>query len=82
MTLPFRRRYNDAEASHYRARSLTAAGFVEPLEPSESAWLETHLAGCPECRSEAAAFEADRQLLRTLRDRAPEPPRDDSQDAN
>jgi len=76
MTLPFRRRHNDAEASHDRARSLIASGFLEPLEAADSAWLATHLAGCPECATDAAAYEADRQLLRTLRDRPIEPPRD------
>ena len=76
MTLPFRRRHNDAEASHDRARSLIAAGFLEPIEPTDATWLESHLAGCLECRTDAAAYEADRQLLRALRDRPPEPPRD------
>lgn len=76
MTLPFRRRHNDAEASHDRARSLIAAGFLEPIEAADSAWLEGHLAGCLECRTDAAAYEADRQLLRSLRDRPIEPPRD------
>ena len=76
MTLPFRRRHNDAEASHDRARSLIASGFLEPLESGDAAWLEGHLTGCLECRTDAAAYEDDRQLLRTLRDRREEPPRD------
>ena len=76
MTLPFRRRHNDAEASHDRARSIMATGFLEPTEAADDAWLETHLAGCPECRAELIAFQADRELLRTLRDQSPEPPRD------
>ena len=76
MTLPFRRRHNDAEASHDRARSIMATGFLEPTEAADDAWLETHLGSCPECRAELTAFQADRELLRTLRDRAPEPPRD------
>lgn len=76
MTLPFRRRHNDAEASHDRARALISLGFLEPIEPAEAAWLEAHLAGCLECRTDSAAYEADRLLLRTLRDRSPEPPRD------
>jgi hypothetical protein len=46
------------------------------LEPSQTAWLDEHLATCPACRAVAAAYEADRVSLRTLRDTAPEPPRD------
>ncbi len=76
MTLPFRRRHNDAEASHDRARSLIASGFLEPLEGGDAAWLQGHLTGCLECRNDAAAYESDRQLLRMLRDRPEEPPRD------
>ncbi|MES2211106.1 MAG: hypothetical protein V4515_13150 [Chloroflexota bacterium] len=76
MTLPFRRRHNDAEASHDRARALIATGFTQAVEPADAAWLDTHLAGCPECVADAAAYAADRELLRALRDQAPEPPRD------
>ncbi len=76
MTLPFRRRHNDHEASHDRAHAIIAMGFVQPTEPADVAWLESHLAGCPECTADAAAYAADRELLRTLRDQAPEPPRD------
>ena len=52
MTLPFRRRHNDAEASHDRARSLISTGFIQALETGDAAWLETHLAGCPECAAD------------------------------
>jgi hypothetical protein len=76
MTLPFRRRHNDHEASHDRARAIVAIGLVEPVEADDAAWLEAHLAGCLECRQDAAAYRADRELLRALRGRAPEPPRD------
>jgi len=76
MTLPFRRRHNDAEASHDRAHSLIATGFVEPVGTADASWLEAHLAGCGQCRQDAEAYAADRELLRSLRDRAPEPPRD------
>jgi len=34
MSLPFRRRHNDAEASHERARSIIATGFLEPTDPA------------------------------------------------
>ncbi len=76
MTLPFRRRHHDHEASHDRARAIEVMGSVEPTEPAEAAWLESHLAGCGECRAQIEAYRADRELLRTLRDRMPEPPRD------
>ncbi len=76
MTLPFRRRHNDAEASHDRARALIATGFLELHDPADELWLEAHLAGCAECQADAAAYSADRALVRTLRDQPPEPPRD------
>jgi hypothetical protein len=76
MTLPFRRRHNDHEASHDRARAIVAAGLVEPVDAEDRAWLEAHLGGCLECRQDAAAYRADQELLRALRERAPEPPRD------
>ena len=76
MTLPFRRRHHDDEASHDRARSLTSAGMLEALDDADAGWLARHLDGCAECRQEREAFLGDRALLRGLRDHAPEPPRD------
>jgi hypothetical protein len=76
MTLPFRRRHHDDEASHDRARALFSAGFLGPLSESDEAWLKRHLERCPECRADRASYETDRQMLRGLRDRTPEPPRD------
>lgn len=76
MTLPFRRRHHDDEASHDRARSLTSAGMLEALDGADETWLARHLDGCAECRQEREAFLADRALLRGLRERTPEPPRD------
>ncbi len=76
MSLPFRRRHHDDESSHDRARSLISAGFMEPLAEPEATWLDAHLARCPECRAERDLYVADRALLRGLRDRMPEPPRD------
>jgi hypothetical protein len=76
MTLPFRRRHNDAEASHDRARALISTGFVEPLGEAETTWLASHLERCPDCRAEQDAYAADRAMLRELRERMPEPPRD------
>ena len=76
MTLPFRRRHNDAEDTHVRARSLTSRSFLERLDTEEQAWLASHLEACTECRREREEFAADRELLRTLRDVPIEPPRD------
>lgn len=76
MTLPFRRRHHDYEASHDRARAIVAMGFQEPTGPADEAWLELHLAGCGECQTEMDAYRADRELLRGLRDHLVEPPRD------
>jgi hypothetical protein len=76
MTLPFRRRHHDDESAHDRARATWSHGMLEPIDPADEAWLDIHLAGCGECRVEREAFLEDRQLLRSLRDQAPEPPRD------
>lgn len=76
MTLPFRRRHNDAEVSHDRARSLISTGFLQQLDGPDAAWLAAHLSGCRLCTSDAEAYAADRELLRGLRDQSPQPPRD------
>jgi hypothetical protein len=76
MTLPFRRRHHDNEGSHDRARTLVGEAMLEPLGSADAAWLEGHLASCAECRMDRDAYLTDRQLLRTLRDASPEPPRD------
>jgi len=76
MTLPFRRRHHDDESAHDRARATWSHGMLEPIAPADVAWLESHVAGCGECRVEREAFLEDRQLLRSLRDQPPEPPRD------
>jgi len=76
MTLPFRRRHNDAEATHDRARALSSRRLLETLDADSDAWLNRHLDACTECRREDDAFAADRALLRSLRDKPIEPPRD------
>lgn len=76
MTLPFRRRHHDDESAHDRARALTSREMVEPINESEAAWLTGHLDVCAECRRDRDEYLADRQLLRSLREQAPEPPRD------
>ncbi len=60
--------------THERARRLAAVRIDQPLPPGDEAALETHLAGCADCRAVAAGYEADRLALRAM---APvEPPRD------
>ena len=76
MTLPFRRRHHDDEGTHDRARALTSRQMLEPLDDASASWLTRHLADCHECRKDRDAYLADRDLLRSLRDRAPQPPRD------
>ena len=76
MTLPFRRRHHDAEDTHDRARALGSRRFIEPIEADEEAWLARHLEACTECGREHDAFAADRELLRSLRDKPIEAPRD------
>jgi hypothetical protein len=46
------------------------------LDATETAWLDEHLAGCPDCRRTADEYAAQRFELRKLRDRQPLPPRD------
>jgi hypothetical protein len=76
LTLPFRRRHHDDDGAHDRAHSLASRELLEPLADDESAWLTRHLEGCADCRRERDGYRADHALLRSLRDRAPEPPRD------
>ncbi|TMD30326.1 MAG: hypothetical protein E6I94_04930, partial [Chloroflexi bacterium] len=45
-----------------------------PLEPSDLAWLDDHVARCAECRAVPAAYAAQRAELRAMR--TPLPPRD------
>ena len=61
---------------HARAIALAAQAPTEPPGPIDAAWLTAHLAVCSGCRGTAEAYEADRLLLRGLRERAPRAPRD------
>ncbi len=71
------RRQADTWATpHDRARSDAAERLDGPLDETEAAWLDEHLAGCEACSATAQAYEADRLGLRALRHTAPEPPRD------
>jgi hypothetical protein len=47
-----------------------------PLDAAEAAWLDAHLIECKACRRRAAEFQKNRDLLRTLREVNPPPPRD------
>jgi hypothetical protein len=76
VTLPFRRRHNDAEATHDRARALSSRRLLESVDPDDLGWLNRHLEACTECRRDDEAFAADHELLRPLRDVPIEPPRD------
>ncbi len=61
---------------HRRAETLAAQRVDEPLSPADAAWLDAHLATCDACAAMAADYDADRAILRSLRDAAPQPPRD------
>ncbi|HET9851453.1 MAG TPA: hypothetical protein VFP56_02985 [Candidatus Limnocylindrales bacterium] len=76
MTLPFRHRHHDQEASHDRARALISAELLQPLGGDDATWLARHVDACAECRRDREGFKADQALLRTLRDTTPQPPRD------
>lgn len=76
---PFRRvgrRPDHWSSPHERARSHAAERIDGDLDPLEARWLDTHLAECSDCRAVAAAYEADRVALRSLRDVRLDPPRD------
>jgi hypothetical protein len=70
------RRPDHWSTPHDRARSRAAERIDAPLDATEAAWLDEHLAGCEACRVVASAYDADRLALRALRDVTPEPPRD------
>jgi hypothetical protein len=72
---PIFRRHQDA-APHERARELAALRLDEPLPIGDVAWLEDHLAGCPDCTAAAAAYDEGRLAFRAMRDAPPQPPRD------
>ena len=70
------RRTEDWASPHERARTRAAQRLDWPLDAAEVAWLDAHLAECKSCRRRAAEFRENRDLLRTLRDVNPPPPRD------
>ncbi len=62
--------------AHARARARAAERLDEPLDATESAWLDEHLASCDACRAVADSYAAQRLGLRALADQTPVPPRD------
>src|SRR5690349_1532015 len=62
--------------THDRARAALSDQMDGVLDATETAWLDEHLAGCPDCRRTADEYAAQRFELRKLRDRQPLPPRD------
>lgn len=70
------RRPDDWPSSHVRARAALSDRLDDVIQPAEQAWLETHLTECPDCRTIARDYAAQRLELRALRDRTSEPPRD------
>lgn len=70
------RRPDHWDSPHERARLRLAERMAGDLGVDEGAWLDEHLAGCAACTSVDAQYTADRLVLRSLRDVAPEPPRD------
>ena len=71
-----RRRLDREAPSHARARLRAAERIDAPLDPTEAAWLNQHLATCASCAAIAGAYEADRVALRRLRAVPLDPPRD------
>ena len=61
---------------HDRARAALSDQMDGLLDANEAAWLDGHLADCPDCRRAADDYAAARFELRKLRDRQPLPPRD------
>jgi hypothetical protein len=70
------RRPDQWSSPHERARTRAAERIDSPLDPAEAAWLDAHLDECAACAGAAAAYDADRLELRSLRDDPIEPPRD------
>jgi len=64
----------DEAMAHAQARALAAELVDGPLVPEEAAWLDAHLASCPDCSAVAAEYAAIHAELSTLA--MPEPPRD------
>jgi len=68
------RRHNDPQTPHERARTLGSDRLDMALTVDDVAWLERHLATCPDCSAVVEAYARDRRLLRSMP--APEAPRD------
>src|SRR4051812_49930436 len=71
-----RRRPDEWSTKHARARVALSDRLDGVIDPGEAAWLEGHLAACPECRTAADDYAAQRLQLRSAATHAPTPPRD------
>ncbi|HEU5204612.1 MAG TPA: zf-HC2 domain-containing protein [Candidatus Limnocylindrales bacterium] len=71
-----KRQAEDWASPHERARARAVQRMDGPLGATEAAWLDGHLAECKACRRRAAEYQENRDLLRTLREVNPSPPRD------
>jgi hypothetical protein len=67
---------HDSVAAHEAARTLAAERLDGSLDIEDAAWLQDHLATCPDCAAAAAGYDADHFAVRALRDHPPLPPRD------
>jgi hypothetical protein len=76
MSSSFRRRRDTWDSAHERARYRAAERIDGAIDPAEEAWLEAHLADCPECRTLVDGYEAQHLELSSYRTDLPEPPRD------
>ena len=71
-----RRRAGHSTAAHARARGLAATRLGDEISLADTLWLNEHLSSCEACRAVAAAYEADRDSLRSFLGHQPEAPRD------
>jgi hypothetical protein len=69
-------RSDDWSSPHLRARARASERLDGPLDPTEAAWLDEHLAGCAACAAAAADYANQKLELQALRGREPVPPRD------
>jgi len=53
-------RPDDWPSSHVRARADLSDRLDSALDPSEASWLASHLEACPDCRTIADAYAAQR----------------------
>ena len=52
------------DTNHERARKLVLTSAIEDLAPNDRAWLDSHLAACAECASQAGTLTTAVESLR------------------